>query len=180
MRPRFDPWVGKIPWRRKWKSTPVLLPGKSHGQRSLVGYSPWGPKESDTTEQLNWTEYSIVYMYHNFLIHSSANGHLGFFHVLAIVKSSEVDIKVHVSSVAQMVKRLSTMQETRVRSLGWEDPLEKEMATHSSTIAWKIPWTEEPGRLQSMGSQKVRHDWATSLSFTLYPMIYISYFKWTF
>ena len=52
-----------------------------------------------------------------------------------------------------MVKRLSTMQETRVRSLGWEDPLEKEMAIHSSTIAWKIPWTEMPGRLQSMGSQ---------------------------
>ena len=49
-RPRFDPWVGKIPWRRRWQSTPVLLPGKSHGQRSLVGYSPWGRKESDTTE----------------------------------------------------------------------------------------------------------------------------------
>ena len=62
------------------------------------------------------------------------------------------------SLVAQMVKRLSTMQETRVQSLGWEDPLEKEMATHSSTIAWKIPWTEEPGRLQSMGSQRVGHD----------------------
>ena len=66
--------------------------------------------------------------------------------------------------VAQMVKRLSTMWETRVQSLGWEDPLEKEMAIHSSTIAWKIPWTEEPGRLQSMGSQRVGHDWATSLS----------------
>ena len=52
-----------------------------------------------------------------------------------------------------MVKRLSTVQETWVRSLGWEDSLEKEMATHSSTIAWKIPWTEEPGRLESMGSQ---------------------------
>ena len=46
-RPRFDPWVGKIPWRRKWQPTPVLLPGKSHGQRSPVGYSPWGRKESD-------------------------------------------------------------------------------------------------------------------------------------
>ena len=52
-----------------------------------------------------------------------------------------------------MVKRLSTMQETRVPSLSWADPLEKEMAIHSSTIAWKIPWTEEPGRLQSMGLQ---------------------------
>ena len=47
----FNSWVGKIPWRRKWQSTPVLLPGKSHGQRSLVGYSPWGRTESDTTEQ---------------------------------------------------------------------------------------------------------------------------------
>ena len=57
-----------------------------------------------------------------------------------------------------MVKPLSTMRETRVRALGWEDPLEKEMAVHSNTIAWKIPWAEDPGRLQSMGSQKVRHD----------------------
>ena len=52
-RPGFDPWVGKISWRRKWQSTPGLLPGKSHGQRSLVGYSPWAGKESDTTEQLH-------------------------------------------------------------------------------------------------------------------------------
>ena len=51
-RPRFDPWVRKIPWRRKWQPTPVSLPGESHGQRNLVGYSPWGPKESDT-EQLS-------------------------------------------------------------------------------------------------------------------------------
>ena len=50
--PRFDPWVGKTLWRRKWQSTPVLLPGKSHGRRSLVGYSPWGRRESDTTERL--------------------------------------------------------------------------------------------------------------------------------
>ena len=57
-----------------------------------------------------------------------------------------------------MVKRLPTVQDTRVRFLGWEDPLEKEMAIHSSTLAWKIPWTEEPDRLQSMGSQRVGHD----------------------
>ena len=62
------------------------------------------------------------------------------------------------SLVAQMVKRLPTMRETRVPSLGREDPLEKEMATHSSTLAWKIPWTGEHGRLQSMGSQRVGHD----------------------
>ena len=57
-----------------------------------------------------------------------------------------------------MVKHLPTMQETQVQSLGWEDPLEKEIATHSSTLSWKIPWTEQCGRLQSMGSQRVRHD----------------------
>ena len=57
-----------------------------------------------------------------------------------------------------MINHLSTMRETRVQSLGWEDTLEKEMETHSSTTAWKIPWTEEPDRLQSMGSQRVGHD----------------------
>ena len=62
------------------------------------------------------------------------------------------------SLVAQTVKRLPTMRETWVRSLGQEDPLEKEMATHSSILAWTIPWTEEPGRLQSMGPQRVGHD----------------------
>ena len=62
------------------------------------------------------------------------------------------------SLVAQTVKRLPVVLETRVQSLGWEDPLEKEMVTHSSTLAWKIPWTEESGRLQSMGSQGVGYD----------------------
>ena len=62
------------------------------------------------------------------------------------------------SLVAQTVKCLPTMQETGVQSLGWEDLLEKEMATHSSILAWKIPWMEECGRLQSMGSQRVGHD----------------------
>ena len=68
-----------------------------------------------------------------------------------------------ISLVAQMVKRLPTMQETWVLSLGQEDPLEKKMATHSSLPAWEIPWMEECGRLQSMGSQRVGHTWATSL-----------------
>ena len=67
-------------------------------------------------------------------------------------------IRISASLVAQMVKRLPAMQETGVQSLGWDDLLEKEMATHSSILAWKIPWTEEPGRLHSMGSQRVRQD----------------------
>ena len=72
--------------------------------------------------------------------------------------------------LAQMVKNLLAMQETWVRSLGWKDPLEKEMATHSSILAWRIPWTEEPDRLQSMGLQTVGHDWVTST----YRHIYVT------
>ena len=90
-----------------------------------------------------------------------------------LLKSRDITllIKVHIveamvfpvvmygcSLVAQRLKCLPTMQETWVRALGREVPLEKEMATHSSTLAWRIPWTEDPGRLQSMGSQRVGHD----------------------
>ena len=62
---------------------------------------------------------------------------------------------------------LTMYRETRVRSLGWEDPLEKEMATHSNILAWEIPWMQEPGGLQSTGSQRVGHNWTTSLSLSL-------------
>ena len=75
-----------------------------------------------------------------------------------------------------MVKRLPAMRKTQVRSLGWEDPLEKEMATHCSSLAWKIPWTEEPGGLQSMGSQKSRTGLSdfTSHSDTVHPCAKVS------
>ena len=65
------------------------------------------------------------------------------------------------SLVAQLVKNLPAMQETWIRSLAWEDPLEQGMATHSSILAWRIPWTEEPAGLQSMGSQRIRHNRVT-------------------
>ena len=73
-------------------------------------------------------------------------------------KESDTTERLNCIPVAQRVNRLSAMQETQLRFLGWEDPLEKEMATHSSTLAWKIPWMEKPDRLQSMGSQRIRHD----------------------
>ena len=76
-------------------------------------------------------------------------------------------VLLHSFLVDQMVQNLPAMWETWVRSLGQEDPLEKGMATHSSILAWRIPWTEEPGGLQSMGSQRVRHDWATNT----YPLV---------
>ena len=82
-------------------------------------------------------------------------------------------LSLHFTSlVAQTVKCLPTVWETRVQSLGQEDLLEKEMATHSSILAWKIPWTEEPGRLQSKGSQRVGHNWATSLSLFTFTTSY--------
>ena len=77
------------------------------------------------------------------------------------------------SLVAQRLKHLPPMRETRVQSLGREDPLEKEMVTHSSILAWRITWTEKPGRLQSTGSQRVGHNWATSLS--LFTLTFVSY-----
>ena len=63
-RPGFDPWVRKIRWRRKWQPIPVLLPGKSHGWRSLAGYSPWGRKDSDTTERLHFTSLHLAHHLH--------------------------------------------------------------------------------------------------------------------
>ena len=72
-------------------------------------------------------------------------------------KNWSLDLNLH-SLVAQRLKHLPAMRETWVQSLGREDPLQKEMATHSTILAWRIPWTEEPGRLQSRGSQRVGHD----------------------
>ena len=98
-------------------------PGIGDGQGGLACCSPWGRKESDTTERLN---------------NNSAN--------------------FRASSVVQLVKNLPAMQETQVQSLGREDPLKKEMVNHSSILAWRIPWTEQPCGLQSIRSQNVRRD----------------------
>ena len=80
-----------------------------------------------------------------------------------------------ISPEAQMIKSLPAMQETQVWFLGWEDTLAKETATHSSVLAWKIPWMEEPGGLQSMGLQSVRHNWATNSQSYLHS--HVSFWK---
>ena len=92
--------------------------------------------------------------------------------------------------MAQTVKNLPAIWETPVRSLGWEDPLEKKIATHFSILAWRIPWTEKPGGLWSMGSQRVGHDWATNRKYThrrkiclhwrILPMIVHIYFYFNY
>ena len=79
------------------------------------------------------------------------------------------------SSKVQTVKHLPAMLETQVQSLGQDDLLEKEMATHSSILTWKIPWTGEPGRLQPIGSQSIEHDSATSFSFFPFPKIMVQF-----
>ena len=222
-RSRFHPWVGKIPRRRAWQLTLVFLPGKSHGQRSLVGYCPWGHKESDMTEA---TEHSGNMIKYRFLLHikdqegvlqtdlrskdtdvvhlgvppspgapESPSGRWGrikgrdgtwLFHHFSLEATHTSHAHIPVG------EGVTRPQLTRAQSPGLGSPcpvttalgrggqpallphtlilrkkhnrffpynfLEKAVAPHSSTLAWKIPWTEEPGGLQSMGSLRVRHD----------------------
>ena len=135
--------------KEKGQPTPVFLPGESNGQRSLVGYSLWDGKESDITERLS---------------NSS--------HILCRLKETQaVSRTLHGVSCmywlpgGSEVKNLPAMRETQVQSLSWEDPLGKGMVAPSSMLAWRIPWTEKPGGLQSMGSERVGHD-SLSLSLT--------------
>ena len=156
---RFDPWVGKIPWRRKWQPNPIFLPGESHGLRSLAGYSPQRRKESDTTERLHFHFHfgSKIYVLNALWNHESQSD----------IGNSDFCLQEHTT----LEKCWGTDKNAEVFchhlvafsliSLGQEDPLEEEMATHSSILAWRIPWTEEPGGLQSLVSQRVGHDWAT-------------------
>ena len=130
-RHRFNPWVGKIPCRRKWQPTPFCL--KNPVDRGTWQATVHGDhKESDKVNCL---------------------------HALCPVSRL---------MAAPKVKSLPAMWETWVQSLGQEDPLEKENVTQCSILAWKIPWTKEPGDLQSMGSQRVGHHWVTNTHSTLF------------
>ena len=131
-RPRSYPWVRKIPQRREWQPTSLFLPRKFHGQRNLMGCSPWGHKESDMTKQLTQT------------------------HTVSVV--AETMCVRYVKQGRRVRGKESSELKTE-----WE----KAMAPHSSTLAWKIPWMEEPGRLQSVGSLRVRHDQRLHFHFSL-------------
>ena len=120
-----------------------------HGQKRLVGYSPWDHIKSDTTERISLSALQNLAAKHTLILpmcnltpdlleHNTCH-HFYF--------------NCHWCLVVQTIQCLLAMWETWVQSLGQEDPLEREMATHSGTLAWKIPWMEEPGRLQSLGSQ---------------------------
>jgi len=116
-------------------------------------------------DQMQWSEFSECWALSQFFHSSLSFSSRGFSVLLQFLHKGSV--------MGQTVRRLSVMQETRVQSLGWEDPLEKETVAHYSIVAWKIPWITEPGRLPSMGSQRVGHDWATSHSLS-FGVIYIS------
>ena len=135
----------------------VYFPGGSDGKASVynegdLGSIPWSGRSAGEGNG-NPLQY--------FCLENSMNGGACQATVHGVTKSwtrlSDFTFTFSIAE-ASLRKNPPAMQETRVRSLGWENPLEKEMAIQSSTIAWKIPWTEEPGRLQSLGSQRVGHD----------------------
>ena len=121
---------------------------------------PWTPFSCSLPRQLHLLlvhsipSYILVQVSSEWRVHNSRHKGRLFKEYLRIIPWA--------SLVAQMVKNLPAMQDTQVRSLGWEVPLEKGMATHSSILAWRIPWTEEPGGLQSVELQRVGHDWVTN------------------
>jgi len=184
--------IGKNPdagkeWRQEEKGTAEdkivgwyhQLNGQEFEQAVGVGdeREAWCATVHGVTEHRIWlTELNWSFSYHIFCVlchrlidHVSMGLFLGslFFSLDFCFCFCGIPYCIGASLVAQKVKRLLAMWETWIRSLSREDPLEKEMATYSSTLAWRIPWTEKPGRLQSMGSQRVGHDWVTSLHFVL-------------
>ena len=146
--------------RREWHPTPVLLPGKSHGRRRLVSCSPWGLEESDTTEPLHFSFYCILSV-------RTVSIKRRYFDSSTTLNTFQILL----SKDKQHFKKPKNCGK-----LPWQNcwildfcgyftvTKEKAMAPNSSTLAWKIPWMEEPGRLKPMGSWRVGHDWATSLS----------------
>ena len=118
----------------------------------------------------NWIYLSLspllLASFHSSALHkASSDNHFAFSLFLNLWNGFVYCLLYNITDLLQMVKNLPAMQETWVECLGWEDPLGKGMTTHISILAWKIPWTEEPGGLQSMVLQRVGHNWATSLSF---------------
>ena len=153
-RPGFDAWVGKIPWRRKWQPTPGLLPGKSHGQRSLVGYSPWGRKESDMTERLHFRRETkkgkMKFKLKN--VDNCWNWLMGisgfiilfvcrFGNFLNIMRNNKLWKTLQEMGIPDrltwLLRNLYADQEATVRTGHGE----KEMTIYSSVLAWRIPGT---------------------------------------
>ena len=160
-RPGFDPWVGKIPWRRKWQPTAVLLPGKIPGWRSLAGYSPWGRTESDTTEQLHFLSLSLSHT-------ARRPNHSNLKEINPEYSLEGLILKLQY--FGHLMWRANSLEKTLIpgkiegkRRRGWDSWM-------ASPIQWTWTWTNSgrwwgartPGKPESMGSQRVRHNLATA------------------
>ena len=168
-RPRFDPWVRKTPWRRAWQPSPVFLLNNS------MDRGVWQAVVHRVAKSRTWMKplcgEVAVTLEKEMVTHSSVPAWRtpGTAEPGGLPSMGSHRVRHDWSDLAQQQQQQQLpMPETRVRSLGREDPLEKEMATHSSILAWKIPRTEDTVRLPSVGSQRVGHDWATSLHFSSY------------
>ena len=140
-------WVIRVLYRRRqWHPTPVLLPGKSHGWRSLIGYSWWGREESDTTERLHF--------YFSLSCIGEGDGNP----LQCSCLENPMDGGAWWAAVHGVVKSQTWLSDFTFTF--HFHALEKEMATHSTVLAWRIPGTEEPSGLPSMGSHRVGHDWS--------------------
>ena len=185
---RFDPWVWKIPCRRKWQPTPVLLPGKFHGQRSLTGYNPWGYEESDMTEHRQaWALKQILF---SLKLKRRQPRHLwqrgcAWGHYSKWDQAQEgAALYGHVCVELNQIHR-SREQSSDGQGLGEGDrgrcwSKDAKIQLYEINDFWRyvqhraIPGTEEPGGLPSMGSHRVRHDWSdlAAAAAAAGPMIY--------
>ena len=167
--------------RRQWHPTPVLLPGKSHGWRSLVGRSPCGRKESDKTQRLHF-HFSLSCIGEGngnplqcSCLENPRDGGASWAAVYGVSQSRTWLKRLSSSSSSMLIGHPTNTKTEKAKGCEWIILIvvidcwwmhmsKKAMAPYSSTLVWKIPWMEEPGRLQSMGSPRVGHDWMTSLS----------------
>ena len=190
----FVPWVKKISWRRKWQPTPVVSPGKSHGQRRLAGYSPWGPKESDMTEHTH-THIHVIHFYQCGKIYKMgklppchpeerpiicAGGELCFFSLLSglqAVSSGLLWLYFSKHYKHWLMRRADSFEKTLMlgKSKGGGEGDDRGRDGWMASSTWwtwvwvgsrSWWWTGRPDVLRFMGSQRVRHDWATELKNT--------------
>ena len=153
----------------------MLSPGDSDGKESTCNVGDLASITGFGRSPGEWLGYPLQYScLQNFTVREAW---LAAVHGVAKSWTRLSDFHFHfgLPVVAQTVKNLPVVRESQVRSLGWEDPLEKEIATHSSILAWKFPCTEEPGGLQSMGSSRVGHDWAINTHSHAIGTCFLSY-----
>ena len=156
--PGVAPRVGKIPWRRKWQSTPVLLGCKVPWMEESGRLQSMGSQSQ--TRLSNFTDTVYAYLFKLWLSPDTCPG-VGLLNPMVVLLLDFIFVLRSFHTVLQGFPGGSDCKESacKARGLGWEDPLEKDMATHFSILAWRIPWSEEPGGLQLLGSVTKSQTW---------------------